>query len=267
MHLRHQMRSQINRAPADDPPGAPGGAPPATPLATPPAQAAAPPAEPPKTPPAEPPKSDWKDGRIAELTAKLNREKEAREAAEAKLTTPPAAKPGESAADFEARVSEEATLRATAMASNAAWNDRCNQVAAAGREEFKEEFDKRLNGVLQLVNTKDQGEVTQYNAVLAAAMETGKAHKIIFALGEKPENFQKLMKLSPVRMAMEMGTLAVSVGGAAVPSGAPAPITPIGGVGAAHDGITPDDPERGMKMNKNAWFAEREKQAAARGLQ
>lgn len=260
-------------------PGAP--AAPATPPATPDPAAtapAAPPGDPAAaTPPAAPdpaaaapsvsPKKDWKDDRIGELTAKYNETKRQLDALKAGATaTPPAApKPGESQADFDARVAEEAARIAAATS----WAQQCNDVAAAGRAAFPD-FDSRLTAIKSTINGQDEAELAAYNAVLETAIETGKGHQLLYDLGANPGEVRRLMGLSPTKRAMEMATRAAKIGAPAAapdPSAAPQPITPIGSHGLHYEGIKPDDPVNGTKLPIADWMAQREKQANERGLQ
>ena len=270
MHLQRALLGQIavwdkegegagSAAPASPPLGeAPPVPAPAAPAAAPPET---PPAEPPATPPA--PKPDWRDARIAELTAKLHAVKAA------PAPPPPPRTPGETDAQFQARVNEAASVMAVEIAQQTAWNQACNAVAAAGNAAFKD-FGDRLKAVQGVVNVADPQEFQQYNQVLETAIETGKGHQLIYALGADPGEFLRLMRLNPVKRALEIAGMASKLdadGAAAEPSGLPAPITPIGSRGTHYDGIAPDDAARGMKLPKNTWFAEREKQARERGIQ
>ncbi len=206
---------------------------------------------------------DWRDARIAELTAKLNAERLKK--APVAAAPAPVKNVGESQAEFDARVN----ARAAELAAGAAWDSKCNTVFDAGKAEFPD-FADRVAAVSALVDGQDPVEVQQYNEVLATAMETGKAHQIIHQLGEKPGEFKRLMGLPPVKRAMEIASMAgklEAAEGAPEPSKAPKPITPIGGKGVHYDGIAPDDAARGMKLPKATWFAEREKQARERGMQ
>lgn len=224
---------------------------------TPPAAGAGAAAEPPSGTPAKP---DWRDARIAELTHKLNAEK----AKKAPAAAAPVQAQGETEAEFESRVAQ----RAAEMAGITKWNEDCNAVAASGKAAFGPDFDKRLGAIQSVVNAGDQVEFNAYNEFLATAMETGKPHQLLFALGENPGEVKRLMGLSPVRRAMEMAGMASKLEAAPAPSGAPKPITPIGGSNGQHyEGISPDNSEHGMKLPKADWFARREKQAAERGIQ
>lgn len=204
------------------------------------------------------PKKDWKDDRIAELTAKLNQ-------ARATKVEPPKTT-DESDADFEARVNARAQVLADERVQTQTWNEKCAGVFTAGTAEYTDWKDK-LGAVQSVVNAKDPNEVGQYNDVLAATIETGKAHQLVYQLGNDPGEFKRLMALTPVKRGMELATMAAKLDAAPEPSAAPAPITPIGSKGAAHEEITPDDPNRGMKLSTKEWMRRREAQAVERGIQ
>lgn len=251
-------------APVTPPAPVPAGAPEPTkpeavakPEATPPSPAPAPAPEPTKPEPTK----DWKDDRIAKLTRDLN---EARRAAAAALA--PVQKPGESEADFNARVDAAASAKAAQLAAQADWDRQCNAVADAGRKEFPD-FNERLGRIQATVNGQDPAEVATYNEVISAAIETGQGHKVLYALGADPAEYQRLVKLNPVKRAMEIGAISQRLVNDKEPSGAPKPITPIGSSGEHYEGIKPDDPTRGMKLPMKEWMKQREEQARAQGIQ
>lgn len=244
-------------APAEAKPSAQVGSPPEPPAAgTPPAPAAPEPTV---------QKQDWRDARIAELTAKLN---DAKRSLQAQPLAQPQQKPGESQADFDARVNAAAAQKAQELQAMREWDARCNEVAAAGVKQFGEaQFFERYGNLKKLVNEQDPEEVNVYTETLAVAMETGKGHELLYSLGSQPDEWKRLMALPPVRRAMEMAKLASKLEAAPEPSKAPAPIEPVGSSGIHYDGIKPDDPKQGMKLDKKAWMEMRNKQARERGLQ
>ena len=210
-----------------------------------------------------PPKKDWKDDRIGKLTHDLN---EARKALAAKETPAPVQKPGETEAAFNARVDEAANAKAAQIAAQNDWNRQTGDVVEKGTKEFPD-FNDRVKAITASINVQDPAELAAYNAVVAGAMETGEAHKIIYALGSDPGEFQRLMKLTPVKRAMELSKLALTLTNDKDPSPLPKPITPVGSSGVHYEGITPDDPKRGMKLPKSEWFKQREAQAREKGIQ
>lgn len=265
MHQAAQRMFDKPEDPKGSPePGAPSapaaGEQPAAPAATVPPVVAGAETPPPAAPPTK--KADWKDDRIASLTFQLN---EARRTAAA--TPAPVQGAGENDAEFARRVDEAATAKAGQMAAQVDWDRQCNAVAEQGKKEFPD-FIPRIDAILGSINRQDPAEISAYNDVVATAMETGQAHRVLYALGNDPGEYQRLMKLSPVKRAMEIGTMATKLVASPEPSGAPKPITPIsGGNGEHYEGISPDDPKRGMKLPKAQWFAEREKQVREKGLQ
>lgn len=242
------------------PPAAVAGNPPAPPAAAaPPAPAAGADGQPPK-----PAKPDWREERIGKLTHDLNEAR--RQIAAAAAAPAPVQNAGESEAAFQQRVEEAAQAKAIAMAAEQDWNRQCNAVADAGKAEFAD-FNARLGAIQASINSQDANEVAQYNEIIAAAIETGQAHKILYNLGGDPGEYQRLVKLSPVKRAMELGVMASKLVSSPEPSGAPRPITPVGSTGTHYEGIRPDDPKTGMKLPKAEWFKQREEQARAKGIQ
>lgn len=273
MHLRDLLLgTTMLRDGPNDPPAAP----PATPPATPPT--APPPAEPPapETPPVTPPVAvappepvDWKVARIAELTAKVNakqRELDALKAAPPTPATPPVAPiAGETPEQFDARVN----ARAAELAAAESWDRQCIAVAEAGNKEFPD-FGDRLKAVQGVVNAHDPIESAQFNQLISAAIETGEAHKLIHQLGETPGEVTRLMRLPPLKMAMEVAKAAAKFGASAPaepPSGAPKPIVPVGSKGNHYDGIKADDAANGTKLPIGEWMKQREAQVRERGMQ
>lgn len=227
-----------------------------TPTPTPdPAPAAAATAPAPEPAP-EPPKSDWRDARIAELTAKLHEERKK------KVQVAEPQRPGETPAQFDERVE----ARARELNSQTEWARQCNSVIENGKAAYPD-WQAKVDTIRKMVDPGDQGEVLKYNNFLAAAMETGQAHQILYDLAANPGEAKRLMDLSPVKQAAALATLMAGRKKEKEPSGAPAPITPVGGHGAHFEEINPDDPDRGMQLPKADWFARREKQVADRGLQ
>lgn len=252
-------------SPAPAPAPEPAPAPAASPSPAPAAGATPSPSPAPSPTPAQPEK-DWKMNRIDQLTAQLNEERRLRAAAVVPAPTP---KPGETEADFQAQVDAAANEKAGQIAAVQDWNSRCNSVADKGKAEFPD-FAARLGAIQGVINNQDAADVTQYNEVLASAMETGHAHKVLHELGENPGQFRELMNLSPVKRAQRLATMTAKYAppeSEPDPSWAPKPITPVGGRGVHYDGIKPDDPTNGTKLPIGEWMKQREKQAEAAGIQ
>ncbi len=226
----------------------------------------------PTTPAVAAPKPDWKDGRIGELTAKSNKKQEEidRLTAELEQLRKPGATPsaGESEASIQARIDAEASRRAGEIAAQVEWNNKCNAVNDQGLKEFPD-FADRLAAVKSAVNLADPAEFAQFNAVVAAAIETGQAHKVLHELGADAGEMRKLMSLPPLKVAMEIASRAAKLGVAPAapdPSGAPKPIDPIGSRGNHYDGLDPRT-TNGAKLPIAQWMKQREKQAEEAGIQ
>lgn len=209
-------------------------------------------AEPAKTPA----KPDWKEQRIAKLTAK-NKEMAEQLAAKAPTVVPAPTSPSPGGAEFDKQVRTEAEK----IASQNAFNAACNAVAAKGKESFGD-FMPRVDALLQVVDKNDPASVTAYNGFLSAAMEVGgeNAHKIIYAVGGDLNEAARLMALPPIKLALELNKLAEK--GVGEESKLAKPITPIAGKAATHSGIDPTDAERADDLSTAEWMKRREAQVA-----
>lgn len=262
--MRHSSRAVFDK-PGEGVPVAPVVEPPVVPPVVPTPVVATPvepvPAVVPATPAPATPKKDWKDDRIAKLTHDLN---ESRRAQAAVPAAPQA--PGETDAQFQARVDEAANAKAGMMAAQAEWDRATGAVVDLGSKEFPD-FNSRVGAITSSINVQDPAELAAYNDVIAGAMETGQAHKVIYALGADPGEFQRLMRLSPVKRAMELGSMASKLINDKPPSNLPAPIVPINSSGTHYEGIAPDDPKSGNKLPTKEWMRLRDAQARERGIQ
>jgi hypothetical protein len=111
------------------------------------------------------------------------------------------------------------------MLAEQTFNDSCNKVYATGKAEFKD-FDAAV-GNLQMVG------VPRGFLEFTAASDAGA--KLIHHLGNDLDEAARIASLPPVLMARELTRLEIELGKPKVKpvSQAPAPITPIAGVGAS----------------------------------
>lgn len=211
-----------------------------------------------------PPKEDWRERRFAKKAAQLDTERARAAALETELAALKAGAPvGASEADIEAEVQRR--LKTAVPEKN--WNDRMNGLVNAGREKFgAEKFNQSTAQLRSLVDPKDQGEVTQYRAFLAAVDETGSGPELVFELGKDPAKFQEFMDMPALKMAVELTKFAGGLKAEVPLSAMPRPITPVDGKGIHYEAITPDS-EAGAKLPIGEWMARREKQARDRGIQ
>jgi len=201
---------------------------------------------------------DWRDRRIATLTRRL---KEIGERGQGTAAAPPPA-PGPTGYS-QADVDRLADQRARELSIIHDFNRRCDEVAMLGRQQFGEAvFSAQIANLQKLVDSADPQSVQVYNQFLMAALDTGEAPKLLHMLGSDLDEAQRIMALPPTRMAVELTKKAMTPGEQV--SGAPRPIQPVGGRGASHEAISPDDPDRADHLGTGEWMRRREAQIAER---
>lgn len=227
--------------------------------AEPPAAEAAPSGTEPPAPPA-PPAADWKDKRLATLTAKSRAKDEALAAKDAEIAALRAGKavPSE----------QEIAAKAQQIVAEADFNRACNDVVAKGRTAFGEtEFNERLGALRQVVDDTDPMSVAKYSQLVQVAIDTGSADKILFELGGDLNEANRLLSLPPTRMAVELTRRATAPATGATVSATPKPIKPVGARSASHTEVLPDDPERADNLTTAQWIARREAQVTEKAKQ
>jgi hypothetical protein len=153
------------------------------------------------------------------------------------------AKPTVTDEEIERRVVE----RAAQMAAANRFNEACNNVAEAGKKEFAATWDESLKN-LSLVGAVGQNTSPEF---LETAIELKQPHKILHYLGKNLEEAERIVKLPPTKMAMEMARLEALLNAPAAPpppaaiSSAPAPVIPV--AGAAKPGL-PDLSDPNLPM-------------------
>lgn len=231
---------------------------------------AAPAAAAPAVEPAPTPALDWRDKRIAQLSARL---KEAQAqippaAAPAALPTQPSAVPSTGSAEFNAAVAAAASQQAEINA----FNSMCNAVAADGRTRFGEKtFNDAAAALLRLVDMNDPQSLLNYNAFLTAANAAGDPAQILVDLGANLNEAARVLSLTPITMTAEL-TRKVAVKAASEPNGAlpqaPRPLgTVVARAGNQHTQISPSDPARQANLAVPDWMARREQEVEARRRQ
>ena len=150
----------------------------------------------------------------------------------------------------EAEIEARAQAKAAEIARVNAFNKTCNDIADAGKTAYKD-FDDALK------NFNMQGGIP--DQLLQTLVEMPNAHKVLYTVGKDPELIEKMIKLPPMKMAMELARLEQNVDKPAAPapvSGAPRPITPIdAGARASEDA---------EKMSTAEWMQWREKNKKSR---
>jgi hypothetical protein len=104
-----------------------------------------------------------------------------------------------------------------------------------------------------------------FRALVEAVIATDEPHKLLFELGQDPDEAERLLRLSPAKMGVELGKR-LGGGAPARPraTGAPKPITPISQRGRSHDPIAASDPERADRLSTEAWMKRREEELASK---
>lgn len=227
---------------------------------------------PPSPSPAQ--QQDWRDRRIAQLTAQLSRERH-RSAGEGRPPSVPVAQPtplqDATGAGGDPAIIER---RANELAAQREFLRSCDEMQQAGRSEFGQtDFDARTGALRQLIDPNDPLEATAWNSLLIAARETGQGPRLLYELGADLNAAQRLLGLTPVKMAVELTKMASKApsGGEGDESLAslatnPRPIRPIGARGPSHAPIEPDDPDRSSQLSIETWMRRRTEQVKSRGL-
>ena len=197
---------------------------------------------------------DWRDKRIAVLTARLSEAK--RGGGDKPADKPAADKPGTVTAT-QAEIDALVEQRTQERSATSEFNRLCNEAAAAGRQAFPD-FDGKVTELKRLANPEDLNEMTRYNQMLVAVLETGEAPKLLHRLGGDLNEAARIMALPPIKMAVELTKMAQAEPGQI--SSLKKPITPVGGKGQGHEGVQPDDPERADNLSTVEWMRRREAQ-------
>lgn len=200
--------------------------------------------------PAKPVKpEDWRDRRIAQLTARLKEFQEKKDEAPS----------GDPTADFDKRVEQEAIRRAEARE----FASRCNAVVEKGRGQYGEaEFNSRLAQLRNVVDTTDPAAVAAYENFIRAGLETENLDRIIYDLAADPNEAVRVLALPPMKMAVELARRASAPEPEPV-SVAPKPIKPVGGApGRVHVAVDPSDPAASDRLSTAEWMKRREAQLA-----
>jgi hypothetical protein len=191
-----------------------------------------------------PKKTPWFQRRIDDLTREkweLRRELEAFQS----VKPQPEAEQGDLVPKSE--IDRLAALKAREYADADRFNADSNAAYDKGKAEFGD-WDDAL-GTFRMLGGLNRD-------VIDAALATGEAHKVLYALGKDPDRAAEIISLPPTRMAVALTKLATAAPAAPKPkpvSAAPAPVTPVNGGPRVHD-----DPD---KMSMDEWAKWRERTA------
>jgi hypothetical protein len=116
----------------------------------------------------------------------------------------------------------------------AEFNRTCNDIYDVGTKEFSD-FGKAIDNFRMLGGLPP--------ALIEAAVEAGDPHKVLYQLGNNPDEAARVLALPPARMGAALAKI-VAKAPAPTPkavSAAPAPIKPVAGAGGRDDGSLRDD--------------------------
>jgi len=162
----------------------------------------------------------------------------------------------------------------TAKAAELRFNERCNESVFAGRKSYGD-FDAKITALKSVAPGLDaNGQPMLPRGFVEAALETGKAEHVLYALANDLGEADRIMTLAPMRQAVELARLADRVAPANAPQdvvgeaervAAAARGRPIGQVVGVSHGAGPrelaiDDPNLPMeefmkRRNETAWDA------------
>lgn len=194
-------------------------------------------------PPAEPekPKVSWETRRRIEETNKRRQaEKEAADLRAEIERLKGGGKPAEETTDInEIRAQERERIRREMQEQGKVeqFNAACNRTFEEGSKEFPDFVDARNT----LVETLGD-ELRAKPAFLEAITELPNGHKVFYELGKNPDEAERILRLSPIKMAMEIKSLSDKAAKPATPkpvSKVPPPVKPS--AGAAEVGTRLDD--------------------------
>lgn len=216
------------------------------------------------------PKKDWKDGRIAELTARL-RKAEAKPAPEGPKTLDPTT-------DFDQRVAAASAEGARRLAAQKEFTDACNKIGDTGRTTYgKDEFNEKITQLLRVAGIDpgnpgmtDPAAANRYNAFLINLVNAAdEPERVMFELGGDPDEFSRVLSLNPVQMTKEIvkrGLKSSDSGAKGEDTGSalPKPITPVSDRGIRHGAISASDPVRADSIDTPTWMRRRQEEVDAR---
>jgi len=188
------------------------------------------------------------EARLEEMLAKLNKTEPT-----TTTTTPEPQK----AALTEEEVERRALEKAAQIAKANEFTKACNTVADAGKKQYKEEWDEALSN-LNLVGALGKGVPPTF---LENVIELKDPHKVLHYLGMKAEEGERISRLTPTKMAIELARIEAALAAPPVEpkppvSNAPAPVIPVGGQAKNVAPPSLDDPH----LDAAEWYALRAKQ-------
>lgn len=202
-------------------------------------------AEQPKT--EETPKRDpWYLRRIDEVTKARREAERERDALRALVE-----QRGSTPEQPPAQATPDPYVLAQQIAQEQALNEAANRTYAAGKAEFGNDFDTAVQTLRQV------SDLSKRPDFLEAVTALPNAHAVYHHLGTNPDEAAHILSLTPVKMAIELASVAAKVGRPKANSKAPAPISPVGRTAAPSSDLSDD-------LSTAEWIARREAQLEKR---
>ena len=202
----------------------------------------------------EEPKIDWKDKELKakhrQLQEAKRRELELQRRAEAAEAIAAKFNQKTEQTEFQATVPvDEVDKRAKELLAQQRYVEDCNKTAQSGEKVYGESWKDAVSN-LEILGGFDQQTM---NGVLA----TDDPAKVLYELGRNPDNYHRIMELSPEKRIIEMSKLAMQPSTKKV-SEAPAPVSTVGGRAAPAPTTLNDN------LDDDKWFQIRRAQRRAK---
>lgn len=212
---------------------------------------------------------DWKDKDRDRLRARVRDESQKREALAAEVQRltdlneaigrnqqpegdPPARQPTGERTYSQAELQAEAARLAKAEAGQMDFRRKFDNIHKKAVETYGAENVQKSIALISELGGLDANHLTMIYA-------TDNPEKVLYELGSKPEEFQRIMELEFPQRVVELTKMGLKMDKKqAIPSKTPAPVDPIAGNGGSVDNRYSDS------ASDNDWFKAEEKRAEAR---
>jgi hypothetical protein len=156
-------------------------------------------------------------------------ERQLEEARRGSSAQPTAAEGGTERPVPAASADDEVERRAAQLLDQRAFQNRVNAWAEAGNRDFKDDFNDRCNLIAGL------GAGVEFMQIVTDPDIVKDGHKVVAELADDPEEAQRILRLPPVKMAIELTRIGERISKPSAPapkpiSRVPAPVNPVGGV-------------------------------------
>lgn len=145
--------------------------------------------------------------------------------------------------------------KAAELIEQRAFKNRIDSWAEAGNRDFKDDFTDRCNLIAGL------GPGPEFMAIVTDPDVVKDGHKVVAELADDPEEAQRILRLPPVKMALELARIGDRLATPRSPapkqiSKVPAPVSPVGGQPQTTAAL--DDPD----ADQSTWSADFHKMMA-----